>query len=112
MLPGLEPAVEHLTLEFVLEGLDTRGRLPADHRRERPPRARPLSFAAAGLGLGAIAAAAADAFTRSEGITVGDGLAARATRAPGLHLVQGAQGEPEYRSHINLLQGIDPVADC
>ncbi len=105
MLPGLEPAVEHLTLEFVLEGLDARGRLPADHRRERPGSAGLLSLVLAGLDLGAIAASTADAFTASEGITVGDRLAARTARAPGLHLVEGAQGEPEYRCHLNLLQG-------
>jgi hypothetical protein len=31
MLTGLEPAVEHLTLELVLERLHARRRLPADH---------------------------------------------------------------------------------
>ena len=52
-----------------------------------------------------VAAAAADAFTGSERVSMGDRLAARTARPPGLHSVQGSQREPENACHLNMLQG-------
>jgi hypothetical protein len=57
------------------------------------------------LRVGAVAAAAADAFTGSEDIPMGDRLAARTTRPPSLHTVQGSQREPEYACHLNCSRG-------